>query len=78
MRLEKKSNYEVSSKINATLSIVALSEVLRRLKRTHLKGLNLMNKLAYQNLWMHTSGGPTEDFKRYTSSDLLQLTLMVL
>ena len=59
-------------------SIVPLSEGLSRLKRAHLKGLNLMNKLIYHNLRRSTSGGLTEDFKRYTSSDPLQLTLMVL
>ena len=37
-------SYEVSTKINATLSIVPLSEVMQRLKTAHLKGLNLINK----------------------------------
>ena len=35
--------YEVCSKINATLSIVPLSEGLHNFKRAHLKGQNLNN-----------------------------------
>ena len=39
--------YEVRSKLNANVILAALSEVLRRLKRIHLKALNLSNKFCY-------------------------------
>ena len=44
-RIKNCKIYEVRSKINANASLAPLLKVLQKLKRAHLKGLNLTNKM---------------------------------
>ena len=47
MKCRSLQTYKVRSKLNANVILAALSEVLRKFKRIHLKALNLSNNFCF-------------------------------